>query len=138
MTPEPSAAPKVRGSCLNGCGETLTLTEDGEIRCSAGNCPGPGVVAALPANPSPDHFVEFGPDWWQISHPLRELATGPTALNPHRCTLAGFVNALPSLPDPGVYKVILTGDLWTWGTPIEPVPGDEAVSGIVPDSGAAA
>jgi len=137
MTREPTTPPKAKGSCLYGCGETLVFT-GGETRCTAPDCPDPGVITALIANATPDHFVEFGPDWWQISHPLRELAGGPTALNPNRCTLAGFVNALPSLPDPGVYKVILTGDLWTWGTPIEPVPGDEAVSGIVPDSGAAA
>lgn len=66
----------VAGHCPMGCGRTLFVAKGGHITCSWHDCPHPGAVDDLLADPETEHVVTFDDKGFAIQHPLRERLDG--------------------------------------------------------------
>lgn len=111
----------VKGRCPLGCGETLYLSRDGSILCSAPGCANPSTVAEVLNAPGVDrHTVKVYEDSerWSIAHPLDER------LQPHGlvdCWLNDWMGETMPEIAPGVYTAFISEtdpDRWTL-TPVE-------------------
>jgi len=104
------AAIYVKGSCPQGCGETLALDDDHRIVCSAADCPDRRGVDGLLADVETDHIVLISEKGFAISHPLREHGE-----DHQECALHQYLLAADRVPQsPGRYHVVPNGTTWSW------------------------
>lgn len=68
---------EVAGYCPMGCGPTLVLTGEewsgeGNVTCSAEECPAAGRVHSVLQDPETEHIVVLEEEHFTVKHPLRE------------------------------------------------------------------
>lgn len=94
---------KVAGFCPMGCGETLFTGSGGHVTCSYFQCPNPCAVDELLAERETEHIVVFGPEGFDIQHPLRERIGGEL----FKCGLHQFCANLDGPPvKTGRYRAV--------------------------------
>lgn len=103
----------VAGYCPMGCGMTLVLAGqewagEGNVICTAAECPAPDAVFRILQNPETEHIVSFSEEHFTVTHPLRERL-GDMA----ECDLHQWLASLAGPPvQPGRYRALRDGDTW--------------------------
>jgi hypothetical protein len=109
----------IQGYCPMGCGQTLFMGTGGHITCRRIDCPNPGAVDQILADPETEHLVNITSAGFSILHPLRErLDKVESCL--WGCALHRYMDALSGPPAAtGHYRVHPDPGGWSW----ERVPG---------------
>lgn len=95
---------RVRGNCPMGCGQTLSLDDEGHVICTLIGCSDPCALDQILHEDAhePEHLVQIGTVGFTVRHPLHERRDDRLML----CHLTDWLTDLNGPPwKPGTYRV---------------------------------